>query len=479
MKPAASRLQSCNVLSLSPSGIRIAWRFQVKAGEPVAQGPVPMEPGKPLPTVLVGNDWRRLLQPRIDVAWLPAESVFVRAVDLPSASPDEIPGMIEFQLERLSPLPPAQVVWTVETVEANFAAPVETPGTGGEGASLPAPVMTAWVTLVSRTVVEEWLERLKAGGYVADRLEFPLLRELRDCRPKADGVWLIVDAAPDARVVLAGWFLGGRWREIGLVRIPPGSEGATGLVDQLTRVAWAGEWNGWLKALPQVSVVAEEPVVAELNSALSEWSGQPVLSQSRLEPARVAELSARHQLLDAPRSLVPEDIALSRRHEFIDGLWIRALSVAAVMYLAFVFCFMVALKVQEYRLDTLRDEGNAIAGSYTNALQTKAQVAILQDQVALRFAALDAWRAAVEALPETLNLTQLDFTRGRALELTGTVNADNTAEVTKYNSELKKLELNGQPLFARVEPATFFPAQGPGGSVRWGFKAELKRAESP
>ena len=51
--------------------------------------------------------------------------------------------------------------------------------------------------------------------------------------------------------------------------------------------------------------------------------------------------------------------------------------------------------------------------------------------------------------------------------------------MTKYNSELKKLELNGQPLFARVEPATFFPAQGPGGSVRWGFKAELKRAESP
>ena len=476
MKPAASRLQSCNVLTLSPSGTRTAWRFQVKSGEPVAQGPVPMESGKPLPTVLVGNDWRRLLQPRIDVAWLPADSVFVRAVELPSASAEEIPGMIEFQLERLSPLPPAQVVWTVETVSAEPVAPAVS---AGEGSGSPAPMMTAWVTLVSRTAVEEWLERLKAEGYVADRLEFPLLRELRDCRPRADGVWLIVDSAPDARVVLAGWFLEGRWREIGLLRIAPGSEGATSLVDQLTRVAWAGEWHGWLNALPQVTVVAEETVVEELKSALSEWSGQPVLSQSRLEPARIAELSARHQLLDSPRSLVPEDLALSRRNEFIDGLWIRALSVAAVMYLAFVFCFMMALKVQEYRLDTLRDEGNAIAGSYTNALQTKAQVAILQDQVALRFAALDAWRAAVEALPETLNLSQLDFTRGRALELTGTVNADNTAEVTKYNSELKKLELNGQPLFARVEPATFFPAQGPGGSVRWGFKAELKRAESP
>ena len=476
MKPASSRLQSCNVLALSPSGARTAWRFQVKSGEPVPQGPVSLEPGKPLPPSLVGNDWRRLLQPRIDVAWLPADSVFVRAVELPAASPDEIPGMIEFQLERLSPLPPAQVVWTVETVGS---APALHPVTEGQAPTAPVTSLTAWVTLVSRTALEEWLERLYTAGYVADRLEFPLLRELRDCRPEGDGVWLIVDPASETRVVLAGWYLGGRWREIGLVRVATGPEGATALVDQLSRVAWAGEWNGWLTTLPPVTVVADSADAVELKPALSEWSGQVVSVQPRLEPARVAELTARHQLLDAPRSLVPDDIVQRRRNEFIDSLWIRALSVAAVLYLAFVFCFMIALKVQEYRLDTLRDEGNAIAGSYTNALQTKAQVAILQDQVALRFAALDAWRAAVESLPETLNLSQLDFTRGRALELTGTVSADNTAEVTKYNSELKKLELNGQLLFARVEPATFFPAQGPGGSVRWSFKAELKRAESP
>lgn len=474
MKANSPRFQNCNVVSLF-GGPRTAWRFQVKSGEPVAAGMLPVESGKPFPSAIAGRDWRQLLQPQLNIAWLPADSVFVRVVDLPSANAEEIQGMIEFQLERLSPLPPAQVVWTVETVEsaagaANASSPVE---------SGVVPTTTAWVTLVARSAVEDLLGRLLQEGYVADQLEFPLVRELKGCRPDGDGLWLVVDAIPTGRSILAGWYLGGRWREVGLIHLPEGVEASAHLVEQLTRVAWAGEWNGWLQALPAVTVLSAPGAAADLEAALVEWSGQPVKLSPRMDPARVAESAARRQLVEKPRSLIPEEIVQKRRNEFIDSLWIRALSVAAVLYLAFVFCFMIGLKVQEYRLDSVRDAGNAISGSYTNALQTKAQVAILQDQVALRFAALDAWRAAIEALPETLNLTQLDFTRGRALELTGTVNADNTAEVTKFNSDLKKIELNGQPLFAKVDPATFFPAQGAGGSVRWSFKAELKRAETP
>ncbi len=464
MKTSSPRFQSCNVFALSGANRKV-WRFQIKAGEPVPTEVLVLGPGKPLPPGLTAGDWRRLLQPRLNLAWLPADSVFVRAVELPAATPEEIPEMIEFQLERLSPLPPAQVVWTVEAVEG-----VE----GGTPGSI-----TAWVTLASRTAVEEWLARLEQEGYVADQLDLPLLRELRACRPLGDGLWLLVEETPTGRVVLVAWFLEGRWREIGLIRLAEGAAGATQLVDELTRNAWAGEFGGWLKALPPVTVQADSVVAADLEPALQNWSGQAVRTEPRVDEARVAEAAARYHLRSTGRSLIPTDVAQRRRNEFIDSLWIRSLGVAAVVYLAFVFCFMVALKVQEYRLDSVRDAGNAIAQTYTNSLQLKAQIGILQDQVALRFAALDAWRAAVEALPETLTLAQLDFTRGRALELAGTVSADNTAEVTRFNSQLKTIEANGQLLFARVDPATFFPAQGPGGSVRWSFKAELKRAETP
>ena len=461
MKAASPRFQNCNVFSLSGTARKV-WRFQVKAGEPVATEALTLGPGTALPPGLTSGDWRRLLQPRLNLAWLPADSVFVRSVELPAATPEEIPEMIEFQLERLSPLPPAQVVWTVEAVE------------GGAAGS-----MTAWVTLASRTAIEDWLARLEQEGYVADELDLPLLRELRGCRPTDDGLWLLVEETPTGRVVLVAWFLQGRWREIGLVRLAQGAAGVAQLVDELTRNAWAGEFGGWLKGLPPVIVQSDPGVGSDLDTALQEWSGQPVRFEPRADSARVAEAAVRSRLGSSARSLIPADIVKRRRDEFIDSLWIRSLGVAAVAYLVVVFCFMVALKVQEYRLDSVRDAGNAIAQTYTNSLQLKAQIGILQDQVALRFAALDAWRAAVEALPETLTLNQLDFTRGRALELAGTVASDNTAEVTRFNSQLKKIEANGQPLFARVDPATFFPAQGPGGSVRWSFKAELKRAETP
>jgi hypothetical protein len=192
----------------------------------------------------------------------------------------------------------------------------------------------------------------------------------------------------------------------------------------------------------------------------------------------LAELGARFQLRPAAVSLVPADVVQKRRDQFIDGLWMKGLGALGMAYLFFVFCYMVALKIQEYRLDNVRDEANAMARSYTNSLQLKAQVAVLQDQMSLRYAALDAWRAAIENLPATLTLGQLDFARGRTLDLSGTVASESTADVTKFNSDLKKVEVGGQPLFAKVDAAQITSQPG-AASARWSFKAELKRTETP
>ena len=55
--------------------------------------------------------------------------------------------MVEFQLERLSPLPITQIVWTVETLS-----------------SAPGEPLTAVVTIASRTAVEEFLGTLDTGA---------------------------------------------------------------------------------------------------------------------------------------------------------------------------------------------------------------------------------------------------------------------------------------------------------------------------
>ncbi len=458
MSAKAPRYQGCNVLAVTPEGRRL-WQFTVGKDKVTPAGDLVLEAGKSLPKPAVARDWRHLVQPKLNLAWLPSEHVFIRAVQLPAANPAELPGMVEFQLEKLSPLPPAQVVWTVEAI----------PHADGMQ-------QTALVIIASRTAVEEYLGQLEQGGYVADQLEVPLVRELRTLRPAGDGLWVLVEASTTGQNVLVGWFLNGVWQEVGLLRLTTGEPGAAQLIELLTQNAWAGELAGWLKALPEIHLLAQPEAAAELEAPLREWSGRPVLTEPRRPLPELAELGALHHLPLAVTSLVPPDLAKRRRDQFVDGLWMKGLGTVGVAYLMFVFFYMITLKVQEYRFDNRRDEANAMAQSYTNALQLKAQVAVLQDRVGLRFAALDSWRAAVENLPETLTLSQLDFVRGRTLELTGTVANESTGDVTKYDSDLKKVEVNGQPLFAKVGAATV-TAQ-PGAAIsRWSFKADLKRTE--
>ena len=56
---------------------------------------------------------------KMNIASLPPEKVFLRAVDLPACEPEELLPMLEFQVEELSPLPMTQAVWSAEPVPRN------------------------------------------------------------------------------------------------------------------------------------------------------------------------------------------------------------------------------------------------------------------------------------------------------------------------------------------------------------------------
>lgn len=109
MSKAAPIPHACNVLSLR-QGQRHLYHFSVNKGGAAPAGLWEIAADKPLPANVVSRDWRLLIRSRLDIAWMPPESVFLRAVQLPACAPGELAGMIEFQLEKLSPMPPAQVV---------------------------------------------------------------------------------------------------------------------------------------------------------------------------------------------------------------------------------------------------------------------------------------------------------------------------------------------------------------------------------
>ena len=102
MSKAVPKPHACNVLSVD-GGVRRLHHFSVgKTGVAAPGGYLETPPGKPLPTNLVARDWRLLVRSRMDIAWMPVDAVFLRVVQLPACAPEELAGMIEFQLEKLS-----------------------------------------------------------------------------------------------------------------------------------------------------------------------------------------------------------------------------------------------------------------------------------------------------------------------------------------------------------------------------------------
>lgn len=449
-------IQACNLLSVT-GGARRLFQFTVSKGTGTATGDLVVEDGKPLPTAVVSRDWRVLIKPRLDLAWLPLESVCVRAVQLPTCDPGELPGIIEFQIEKLSPMPLAQVVWTVESV----------PHADGKG-------QTAVVTLAARAATEAYLAELEKGGYTVDALLNPSLRELLASPPPRDGLLLLVESAAAASTVLAAWWIDGVLREIGSLCQPSGDRG-TVLISQLNRMAWSGEVEGWMNGLPEIRLMASSTDAALYLEALKDWSGHEPLILPRRTPPELAALTLAHALRPSLPTLVPDEVRDRQRRQFVDTLWVKGLGALAMTYLAGVFVYLAVLTLQKSRLETLRDENRGMALQFTNTLQIKARVRVLQEQVALRFAALDCWNKVAETLPETMTLKQFDFKNGRTLILEGTTTEASRADITGFNSTLRAVEVNGKLLFSEVKPAT---TQLRRNDLTWRFEADLRREDS-
>src|SRR5688572_13639606 len=106
-----ARWQSANVLRIASEGKRL-WQFTFRGDNPNLAREESKLPTEPLPEKLVNKDWQTLYKPRLNIAWLPADKVFLRVVQLPPADNfAETMSMVELQLEKISPLPTAQVVW--------------------------------------------------------------------------------------------------------------------------------------------------------------------------------------------------------------------------------------------------------------------------------------------------------------------------------------------------------------------------------
>jgi hypothetical protein len=453
-----ARWQIVNILHTSVSGRRL-WQLSPTGDRFAVQADKTLLLNESVPSGMVAKDWQSLFRRKLNIAWLPANKVFLRAIHLPVSDSAEIGQMVELQLEKLSPLPVAQMVWSFHLVPR----PMDNPDA----------LQTVIVLIAARASVEEFLGQLEGEGYMADRLEVPGLDQLLAADIQEEGVWVFTSGEHEP--VLTAWWYKGTVQNLTLVLLTTGPERGAQLKTQLEQIAWAGELDGWLTSPPTVHLVAG-PVETRFWEGVFREAGQELKLHPAAAEPQLAALSAKRCVDDhAMTSLLPQDFAARYRQQFVDGLWMRGLVAVLSAYIIGVLIYFGALYVLKMKYYRVKQDLGSISGSYTNAIKDAEQIKILVARQELKYKALDCWKAVAESLPDSITLEHFYFQRAK-IELRGTVVTEDQDTVNKFNEDLRHManpnEPN-QPLFSQVAP----PFQQTRGNVTdWRFTCDLKEA---
>jgi hypothetical protein len=455
-----ARWHSCNILQAAPGANRL-WQFDAKGGGFVLDREHTGASGEPLPSRFVAKSWTSLWQPKLNVAWLPPETVFLRVIELPKSNFEETLAMVELQLEKLSPIPVTQTVWTIHVLP-----------------QAPENLQTVVAVIAERRSVEEFLGKLEGQNFLADRLEAPLLDQLEATPASEDGAWIYPALMNGQSAALVAWWYGGTLRSLSFIVLPPGGDRAKTLKEQLAQLGWAGELEGWLTAQPKWHLVADGATAGEWETFLREGLGEPLQVVKPLPPGELAARTAHRAAAANPvgAALLPAEFSARYHHQFVDRLWLRGLAATGILYAIAVVIYFCATGVLGIKTGKIEQQVAAISGDYTNAMELKARYEVLKERQNLKFAALDCWKIVAEQLPPGISLERFSFSGGQRLSLSGTAPSDQINTLFDFNTAMQKARLNGQPMF---DPSGSEPVnpRNVGGNVTWNFSLQLQPAE--
>ena len=460
-----SRVQSCNVLR-SVGDERHLWQFSTQ-GDVALKSEVSSSAGESLPQHISQKNWHQLWQPRLNIAWLPPEAVFFRVVHLPQSNFAETLSMVELQLEKLSPIPVGQAVWSVHPMPPQ-------PGAAAD------ELQTLVIVFAERKHVEEHLGVLEGEGYLADRIELQALDEIAAAKVTDNGAWIYPGLAGGPNTALVAWWYGNKLQTLNSLILPDTADRADALKEQLSQMAWAGEMEGWLTALPSWTLVADDESVAQWEAPLRRGLDATIHLVKPVKPAELAALTAKRAASsDGKANLIPAEFATRYRNQFIDRIWIRGALAVVALYLIGLAIYFSIVGFQDYRVGQVESKIAGIGEDYTNTIQLRERHAVLKTRKELKFAALDCWKTLSENQPETVTLETFGFSDGRKLVLNGTAPQENNSDVLKMYADMRKATVNGQPMFDFTKGKEPELRLGPGGTiVNWNFTLELKRTES-
>jgi hypothetical protein len=243
------------------------------------------------------------------------------------------------------------------------------------------------------------------------------------------------------------------------------------------QVAWSGEMDGWLSLPVKWHLVADDQTGGVVDALFEGWTDTTPSRHPALDRKGLARFSAKRAARqESGADLLPVDFGTKYQQQYVDRLWMRGLGAVVGVYIAGVVIYMLALQVLNYQGGRVRSEVAGLATTYTNVLRLKERTQVLQEQLNLKYAALDCWKVASEHLPAEFNLINLQFGRNGTLQIIGTAPTGQENKVIDYNEALRTATLNGKRLFKDVSPPNF-PSRTGAQVVNWNFDCTLNLIE--
>jgi hypothetical protein len=467
-----ARWKTCNLLNVAPDAKRL-WQFDAKGGGFVLRGEQRVPHTETLPGKWILKSWSSLLAPKLNLAWLPPESVFLRVIELPASNYDETLAMVELQLEKISPVPATQMVWTMHV----FGTHQSVAKADGTTESL----QTVVVVIAERNAVEEFVGKLEGESFLPDRLETPFLDQLEIVAASPDnsagGAWLFPFSAAGQNVALTALWSGGVLRNLSLVTLPATGARAKELQEQLAHLVWSGEIEGWLNGPLKWHLVADPVNATEWESILRTGLNEAV---EVIAPPALPELAARSAKRAAAgkSGLLPAEFSARYHQTFVDRLWLRGLFYAGAAYAVFLIIYFCATTVLNYRVVKVEAEALRYSGAYTNSLQLKAIYDVLKERQQLKYAALDCWQWVAEDLPQGITLQRFAFTDGQRVQLSGIAPPETVDTLFNFDTGLRKKKVNDQFVFDQNVGDHVNPRLS-GNQESWNLSLNLLHSEAP
>ena len=325
-----ARWNNCNILQIAPDAKKL-WQFDAKGGGFVLGREQKVPHTQTLSSKYIAKNWSSLWQPKLNVAWLPPEKVFLRVAELPASNEEETVSMVELQLEKLSPLPVTQIVWTVHVLGTRTAE--------AKGDLPPESLQTVVVVIVERATVELFLGKLEQEGFLADRLEVPMLDQLVAISPTEDGAWMLPQIIGGQNVALVAWWVGGALRNLSFVNLPPVGDRTKELKHQLTLLFMAGEVEGWLTGPMPWHLVADPVNATEWEGLLRTGAGGAGEGDAAADAGGTGGPDGQTLRRGGGKTnLLPPEFSTRYREQFFDRLWLRGLGYAGLLY---VICLVI------------------------------------------------------------------------------------------------------------------------------------------